>query len=48
MARNDLAQLMHIRAVMAFLVEAVRRRRARLEGRLHEVTELPPPQRANH
>jgi DNA-binding transcriptional LysR family regulator len=42
MARNDLAQLAHVRAVMEFLVEAVRRHRARLEGRSHEVTELPP------
>lgn len=47
MARNDLAQLAHIRAVMAFMVEAVKRRRGRLEGRLHDVTELPAPQRAN-
>lgn len=42
MARNDLAQLAHVRAVMEFLVEAVKRHRARLEGRSHEVTELPP------
>ncbi|MBI1261254.1 MAG: LysR family transcriptional regulator [Rhizobiales bacterium] len=47
MARNDLAQLAHIRAVMAFMVEAVKQRRGRLEGRLHDVTELPAPQRAN-
>lgn len=42
MARNDLAQLAHVRAVMEFLVEAVKRHRARLEGRSHEITELPP------
>ena len=42
MARNDLAQLAHVRAVMEFLVEAVKRRRSQLEGRLHEITELPP------
>ncbi|HUD51343.1 LysR family transcriptional regulator [Parvibaculum sp.] len=41
MARNDLAQLAHVRAVMEFLVEAVKRHRAPLEGRSHEVTELP-------
>ncbi|HEY4343486.1 MAG TPA: LysR family transcriptional regulator [Parvibaculum sp.] len=42
MTRNDLAQLAHVRAVMEFLVEAVKRHRTRLEGRAHEVTELPP------
>jgi DNA-binding transcriptional LysR family regulator len=42
MARNDLAQLAHVRAVMEFLVEAVKRHRTRLEGRAHEITELPP------
>lgn len=42
MARNDLAQLAHVRAVMEFLVESVKRHRARLEGRSHEITELPP------
>ncbi len=42
MARNDLAQLAHVRAVMEFLVDAVRRHRSRLEGRSHEITELPP------
>lgn len=41
MARNDLAQLAHVRVVMEFLVEAVKRHRAGLEGRAHEVTELP-------
>jgi DNA-binding transcriptional LysR family regulator len=41
MARNDLAQLAHVRAVMEFIVEAVKRHRAPLEGRSHEVTELP-------
>ncbi|MGB3810894.1 MAG: LysR family transcriptional regulator [Parvibaculum sp.] len=42
MARNDLAQLAHVRAVMEFLVDAVKRHRSRLEGRAHEITELPP------
>ncbi|HEX7777131.1 MAG TPA: LysR family transcriptional regulator [Parvibaculum sp.] len=42
MARNDLAQLAHVRAVMEFIVEAVKRQRTRLDGRAHEVTELPP------
>lgn len=42
MARNDLAQLAHVRAVMEFIVEAVKRHRTRLDGRGHEVTELPP------
>lgn len=40
MARNDLAQSPHVRAAMEFLVEAVRRRRGKLEGRTHEVTEI--------
>jgi DNA-binding transcriptional LysR family regulator len=40
MARNDLAQLAHVRAVMEFIVEAVKRHRAALEGRSHEITEL--------
>lgn len=40
MARNDLAQLAHVRAVMEYLVEAVKRHRGRLEGRGYEVTEL--------
>ena len=48
MARNDLAQLAHVRAVMEFVVDAVKRHRARLEGREHEVRELPPRQRSNH
>lgn len=42
MARNDLAQLAHVRAVMEYLVEAVKRHRGRLEGRAREVTELAP------
>lgn len=42
MTRNDLAQLAHVRAVMEFLVEAVKRHRARLEGHSREITELPP------
>jgi hypothetical protein len=42
MARNDLAQLAHVMAVMEFIVEAVKRQRTRLDGRAHEVTELPP------
>jgi DNA-binding transcriptional LysR family regulator len=42
MTRNDLAQLAHVRAVMEFLVEAVKRHRSRLEGRAHDITELPP------
>lgn len=42
MARNDLAQFAHVRAVMEFIVEAVKRHRSRLDGREHEVTELPP------
>lgn len=42
MARNDLAQLAHVRAVMEYLVEAVKRHRGRLEGRGYEVTELAP------
>lgn len=42
MTRNDLAQLAHVRAVMEFLVEAVKRHRTRLEGRSREITELPP------
>ncbi|MEW6090861.1 MAG: LysR family transcriptional regulator [Pseudomonadota bacterium] len=48
MARNDLAQLAHVRAVMEFVVDAVRRHKARLEGREYEVRELPPKQRPNH
>jgi len=40
MARNDLAQSPHVRVAMEFLVEAVRRRKGRLEGRAHEVTEI--------
>ena len=40
MARNDLAQLAHVRAVMEYLVEAVKRHRGRLEGRGYEVTKL--------
>jgi DNA-binding transcriptional LysR family regulator len=42
MARNDLAQLAHVRAVMEYLVEAVKRHRGRLEGLGREVTELAP------
>ena len=48
MARNDLAQLAHVRAVMAFVVDAVRWHRARLEGREYDVRERPPRQRPNH
>lgn len=48
MARNDLAQLAHVRAVMEFVVDAVKRHRARLEGREHEVRELPARPRPNH
>ena len=48
MARNDLAQLAHVRAVMEFVVDAVKRHRARLEGREHEVRELLPRPRPNH
>ncbi len=48
MARNDLAQLAHVRAVMEFVVDAVRRHKASLEGRSHDVRELPPRQRPNH
>lgn len=48
MARNDLAQLAHVRAVMEFVVDAVKRHRARLEGRDHEVRELPRQQHPNH
>jgi DNA-binding transcriptional LysR family regulator len=40
MARNDLAQMAHVRVAMEFLVEAVRRHKGRLEGRAREVTEL--------
>ena len=40
MARNDLAQMAHVRVAMEFLVEAVRKRKGKLEGRAHEVTEL--------
>jgi len=40
MARNDLAQVAHVRAVMEYLVEAVKAHRGRLEGRGREVTEL--------
>lgn len=39
--RNDLAQLAHVRAVMEFLADAVRRHRSRLDGRLREITEFP-------
>jgi DNA-binding transcriptional LysR family regulator len=42
MARNDLAQLAHVRAVMEYLVEAVKSHRGRLEGARREVTELAP------
>lgn len=44
-ARNDLAHLAHVRAVMDFLVEAVKARKAALGGQRHEVMELPrnPP-----
>ena len=48
MARNDLAQLAHVRAVMEFVVDAVKRHKARLEGRDHEVRELPRRQHPNH
>lgn len=42
MARNDLAQLAHVRAVMDFVVDAVKNRKSALAGQRHEVTELPP------
>jgi DNA-binding transcriptional LysR family regulator len=42
MARNDLAQVAHVRAVMEYLVDAVKRHRGRLEGTGREVTELIP------
>lgn len=42
MARNDLAQVAHVRAVMEYLVDAVKRHRGRLEGAKREVTELTP------
>ncbi|GMV61234.1 MAG: LysR family transcriptional regulator [Parvibaculum sp.] len=48
MTRNDLAQLAHVRAVMEFVVDAVKRRRSPLEGRDHEVRELMPRSRPNH
>lgn len=48
LARNDLAQLAHVRAVMEFVVEAVKRRRGALEGRRQEVMELPPQPPSNH
>ena len=48
LARNDLAQLAHVRAVMEFVVEAVKRHRGALEGRAQEVMELPPQSRPNH
>ena len=48
MTRNDLAQLAHVRAVMEFVVDAVKRHRSRLEGRDHEVRELMPQPRPNH
>ncbi|MCF8471156.1 MAG: LysR family transcriptional regulator [Parvibaculum sp.] len=41
LARNDLAQLAHVRTVMEFVVDAVKRHRGRLEGRDREVRELP-------
>lgn len=47
MARNDLAQLAHVRAVMEFIVDVVKGHRARIEGRVHEVRELPPRSRPN-
>ncbi len=40
MARNDLAQVAHVRAVMEYLVDVVKRHRGRLEGAGREVTEL--------
>ena len=40
MARNDLAQVAHVRAVMEYLVDAVKAHRGQLEGRDREVTEL--------
>ncbi|MEP2830550.1 LysR family transcriptional regulator [Parvibaculum sp.] len=48
LTRNDLAQLAHVRAVMEFVVDAVKRHRSRLEGRDHEVRELMPQSRPNH
>ncbi|MAU59945.1 LysR family transcriptional regulator [Parvibaculum sp.] len=48
MTRNDLAQLAHVRAVMEFVVDAVKRHRSRIEGRDHEVRDLMPPLRPNH
>ena len=48
MTRNDLAQLAHVRAVMEFVVDAVKRHRSPLEGRDHEVRELMPRPRPNH
>jgi DNA-binding transcriptional LysR family regulator len=48
MARNDLAQLAHVRAVMEFVVDAVKRHKARLDGREYEVRELPQQTRPNH
>lgn len=47
MARNDLAQLAHVRAVMEFVVDVVKRHKARLDGREYEVRELPQQIRSN-
>jgi len=47
-AARHLAQLAHVRAVMEFVVDAVKRRRSALEGRDHEVRELMPRSRPNH
>ncbi|HCX68535.1 LysR family transcriptional regulator [Parvibaculum sp.] len=48
LTRNDLAQLAHVRAVMEFVVDAVKQHRSQLEGRDHEVRELMPQSRPNH
>jgi DNA-binding transcriptional LysR family regulator len=42
LTRNDLAQQAHVRAVMEFMVEVVRRARSELEGDPRRLTELPP------
>ena len=40
LARNDLAHFAHVRAVMDFLVEAVKKHKGELSGARHKVTEL--------
>lgn len=42
LTRNDLAQQAHVRAVMEFMVEVIRRARGELEGDPRRLTELPP------